>query len=61
MRHSTLVNREGDTAARRERGLVDTGTKQLVAAVGELDTTCKTNDAASFEAAFAKVHESLKG
>lgn len=35
------------------------GTKQLVAAVGELDTTCKANDATSFEAAFQKVHESF--
>ncbi len=38
-----------------------TGTKQLVAAVGELDTTCKANDAASFEVAFQKVHESFHG
>lgn len=36
-------------------------TKQLVAAVGELDTTCKANDATSFEAAFQKVHESFHG
>lgn len=35
------------------------GTKQLVAAVGELDTTCKANDATSFEAAFQKVHDSF--
>jgi hypothetical protein len=38
-----------------------TGTKQLVGAVSELDTTCKTNDATSFEAAFGKVHESFHG
>jgi len=38
-----------------------TGTKQLVGALGELDTTCKTNDATSFEAAFGKVHESFHG
>ncbi len=37
------------------------GTKQLVAAVGELDTTCKANDATSFEVAFQKVHESFHG
>ena len=38
-----------------------TGTQQLVGAVGELDTTCKTNDPTSFEAAFGKVHESFHG
>jgi hypothetical protein len=37
------------------------GTKELVAAVESLDTTCKSNDATSFETAFAKVHESFHG
>jgi hypothetical protein len=38
-----------------------TGTRSLVAAVATLDTTCKSNDATSFETAFAKVHESFHG
>jgi hypothetical protein len=36
-------------------------TRQLVTAVAELDTTCKANDATSFEVAFQKVHESFHG
>lgn len=36
-----------------------TGTKALVAAVGELNAACKTNDAAKFEPAFAKVHDAF--
>ena len=36
-----------------------TGTKQLVAAVGALDTTCQTKDGAGFDAAFARVHASF--
>lgn len=38
-----------------------TATKQLIAAIGELDATCKSNDATSFEAAFGKVHASFHG
>lgn len=36
-----------------------TATKALVAAVHELDASCKANDAAQFETAFAKVHDSF--
>jgi len=36
-----------------------TATKALVDAVAALDTTCKSNDAAQFETAFAKVHDSF--
>ena len=38
-----------------------TGTKQLVEAIAGLDTTCQAKDSASFETAFAKVHESFHG
>jgi hypothetical protein len=38
-----------------------TGTRALVASVGELETTCKANDTAKFEEAFHKVHESFHG
>ncbi|MDB4958944.1 MAG: hypothetical protein JWO36_6513 [Myxococcales bacterium] len=38
-----------------------TGTRGLVAALANLETTCKSNDATSFETAFAKVHESFHG
>jgi hypothetical protein len=38
-----------------------TGTRALVDAVANLDTTCKANDATQFEAAFGKVHESFHG
>ena len=34
-----------------------TGTKELTDAVGALDATCKSNDAAAFEPAFHRVHE----
>ena len=34
-------------------------TKALVDAVAALDSTCKSNDAAQFETAFAKVHDSF--
>jgi hypothetical protein len=33
-----------------------TGTKELIEAVGSLDTTCKASDAAAFEPAFERVH-----
>ncbi len=35
------------------------GTRGLVDAVAALDTTCKSNDAAQFEAAFSKVHDAF--
>jgi len=35
------------------------GTKALVGAVGELDAACKAKDAAAFETAFEKVHQSF--
>jgi hypothetical protein len=38
-----------------------TATKALVDAVAELSATCTANDAAQFEPAFAKVHESFEG
>jgi hypothetical protein len=38
-----------------------TGTRALVDAVANLDTTCKANDATQFETAFAKVHDSFHG
>jgi hypothetical protein len=34
-------------------------TRALVAAVADLDTACKSNDAAKFDAAFGKVHEAF--
>ena len=36
-----------------------TGTKQLIDAVGGLDSICRANDANAFEGAFAKVHQSF--
>ena len=36
-----------------------TATKALVDAVAGLDSSCKSNDAAQFETAFAKVHDSF--
>lgn len=36
-------------------------TGELAAAIGKLDETCKANDAAGFEVAFQKVHESFHG
>src|SRR5687768_14592150 len=33
------------------------GTRALVDSIGELEATCKANDATKFEAAFHKVHE----
>ena len=38
-----------------------TSSRQLVDAVAGLDTPCKANDAAAFEAAFQKVHDSFHG
>lgn len=37
------------------------GGKDLAAAVVNLDATCKANDAAAFERAFARVHEQFHG
>ena len=36
-----------------------TATKALVAAVADLDGTCKSNDAAQFETALSKVHDAF--
>jgi hypothetical protein len=38
-----------------------TGTRALVAAVGELETACKGKNEAATEAAFAKVHDTFHG
>jgi hypothetical protein len=35
------------------------GTRALVAAIVDLEATCKANDATKFEAAFAKMHEAF--
>ena len=36
-----------------------TGTRALMDSIGDLEATCKANDATKFEAAFHKVHESF--
>lgn len=37
------------------------GTRGIVAAAGDLDAACKTNDVAPFDAAFGKLHDAFHG